>query len=167
MKSFMRKFTFGYMGFLLLFIIGGILLIIFSSNEEVPEIDESQIAKTPGLNTMLQVQEIITLQQLESSLINIEVNPNRDGESVVIELQGNDFVSEDMLLKDSYNIFSSSISINDLSEGVLSWYAKIDGENVNVLTIEMTKSQMEQLKSSPYTDIPSIAASYKKHDKLK
>ena len=167
MKSFMRKFTLGYMGLLILFIIGGILLIIFSSNEEVPEIDESLIAKTPGLNSMLQVKEILTQQQLESALINIEVNPSQNGESVVIELQGNDFVSEDMLLKDSYNIFTSFISINDLNEGVLSWYAKIDGDNVNILTIQMTKTQMEQLEASPYTDIPSIATSYKKHDKLK
>ena len=167
MKSFIRKFTVGYMGLLILFIIGGILMVLFSSNEETPEIDESQIAKTPGLNTMLQVKEMITQQQLESSLINIEVNPSQTGESVVIELQGNDFVSEEMLLKDSFNIFSSTVSINDLNEGILSWYAKIDGENVNVLTIQMTKSQMEQLKTSPYTDIPSIAASYKKHDQLK
>ena len=167
MKSFMRKFTVGYMGLLILFIIGGILLIIFSSNEETPEIDESQIAKTPGLNTMLQVKEILTQQQLESSLINIEVNPSRTGESVVIELQGNDFVSEDMLLKDSFNIFSSFNSIYDVNEAVLSWYAKIDGKNVNVLTIQMTKSQMEKLKTSPYTDIPSIAASYTKHEQLK
>ena len=167
MKSFIRKFTVGYMGLLILFIIGGILMVLFSSNEETPEIDESQIAKTPGLNTMLQVKEMITQQQLESSLINIEVNPSQTGESVVIELQGNDFVSEEMLLKDSFNIFSSTVSIIDLNEGILSWYAKIDGENVNVLTIQMTKSQMEQLKASPYTDIPSIAASYKKHDQLK
>ena len=166
MKSFMRKFTVGYMGLLILFIIGGILMIIFSSNEGTPEIDESQIAKTPGLNTMLQVKDVLTQQQLESSLINIEVNPSRNGESVVIELQGNEFVLEDMLLKDSYNIFSSTVSINELNDVLLSWYSKIEGQNVNVLTIQMTRSQMDQLKTSPYTDIPSIASSYVKHDQL-
>ena len=167
MKLNKRTFTLGYMALLIIFIIFGIFMIIFSSNEGAPEIDESQIAKTPGLDTMLQVKEILTKQQLESTLINIEVTPVQNGQSVVIELQGNEFVTEDILLKDSYNIFSSTVSIDELSDGVLSWYKKLDGQNVNVLTIQMTKSQMEQVKTSAYTDIPSIATSYFKHDQLK
>ena len=164
MSSFKRKFTLGYMAFLIVFIIVGIFMIIFSSNNETPAIDESQIKKTPGLGVMLQVKDILTQQQLESSIQNIEVSPDH---TVLIELQGNEFVSEDMLLKDSYNIFTSSVSVNEMKEGILSWYAKIDGKNVNVLTIQMTKSQMESLQSSPYTDIPTIAAHYMKHDQLK
>ena len=164
MSSFKRKFTLGYMALLVVFIIVGVFMIIFSSNEEKPEIDEALIAKTPGLGTMLQVKEMLIQQQLESSLINIEVTPDK---TVVIELQGNDFVSEDMLLKDSYNIFSSSATINEMSEIILSWYAKIDEENVNILTIQMTKSQMEQLKSNSYTNIPTTAAQYIKHEQLK
>ena len=167
MKLNKRTFTLGYMALLIIFIIFGIFMIIFSSNEGTPEIDESQIAKTPGLDTMLQVKEILTEQQLESTLINIEVTPVQNGQSVVIELQGNEFVTEDILLKDSYNIFSSTVSIDELSDGVLSWYKKLDGQNVNVLTIQMTKSQMEQVKTSAYTDIPSIATTYFKHDQLK
>ena len=167
MKLNKRTFTLGYMALLIIFIIFGIFMIIFSSNEGTPEIDESQIAKTPGLDTMLQVKEILTEQQLESTLINIEVTPVQNGQSVVIELQGNEFVTEDILLKDSYNILSSTVSIDELSDGVLSWYKKLDGQNVNVLTIQMTKSQMEQVKTSAYTDIPSIATTYFKHDQLK
>ena len=164
MSSFKRKFTLGYMALLIVFIIVGVFMILFSSSNETPEIDESQIDKTPGLGAMLQVNDILTQQQLESSLLNIEVSPDQ---TIIIELQGNEFVSEDMLLKDSYNIFTSFVSINDMKEGILSWYAKIDGQNVNVLTIQMTKSQMELLQSSPYTDIPTIAAHYMKHDQLK
>jgi len=167
MKLNKRTFTLGYMALLIIFIIFGIFMIIFSSNEGTPEIDESQIAKTPGLDTMLQVKEILTEQQLESTLINIEVTPVQNGQSVVIELQGNEFVTEDILLKDSYNILSSTVSLDELSDGVLSWYKKLDGQNVNVLTIQMTKSQMEQVKTSAYTDIPSIATTYFKHDQLK
>ena len=159
-----RKFTLGYMALLIVFIIVGIFMVLFSSNNETPEIDESLIKKTPGLGTMLQIKEILTQQQLDSSIINIEVSPDQN---VIIELQGNDFVSEDMLLKDSYNIFTSSTSVNEMKESILKWYAKIDGQNVNVLTLKMTKSQMELLKSSPYTDVPTIAAHYKKHDQLK
>ena len=159
-----RKFTLGYMALLIVFIIIGIFMVLFSSNNETPEIDESLIKKTPGLGTMLQIKEILTQQQLDSSIINIEVSPYQN---VIIELQGNDFVSEDMLLKDSYNIFTSSTSVNEMKEIILKWYAKIDGQNVNVLTIKMTKSQMELLKSSPYTDVPTIAAHYMKHDQLK
>ena len=62
--------------------------------------------------------------------------------------------------------FSSTVSINELNDVLLSWYSKIEGQNVNVLTIQMTRSQMDQLKTSPYTDIPSIASSYVKHDQL-
>ena len=54
-----------------------------------------------------------------------------------------------------------------MKESILKWYAKIDGQNVNILTIKMTKSQMELLKSSAYTDVPTIAAHYTKHDQLK
>lgn len=164
MSSFKRKFTLGYMALLIVFIIAGVLMVLFSSNDETDEIDESQIDKTPGLRTMLQVNDILTKQQLESSIRNIEVSPDQ---TISIDLQGNDFVSEDMLLKDSYNIFTSAVSVNELNKGKLSWYAKIDGKDVNVLTIEMTKSQMELLQSSPYTDIPTIAAYYMKHDQLK
>ena len=167
MKSIMKKFTVGYIGLLLLFIIAGILMVVFSSKDETPEIDEEQIAKTPGLNTMLQVNEILTQQQLDTSLIDIEVTPAKIGETVLIELQGNEFVMEDILLKDSYNIFVASASVNNLNEVVLSWYSKIDGQNTNVLTIEMPKTQMEQLKTLQYTDIPSIATSYVKNDQLK
>ena len=65
MSSFKRKFTLGYMALLIVFIIAGIFMIIFSSNNETPEIDESQIDKTPGLGTMLQIQDILTQQQLQ------------------------------------------------------------------------------------------------------
>ena len=159
-----RKFTLGYMALLIVFIIVGIFMVLFSSNNETPEIDESLIKKTPGLGTMLQIKEILIQRQLDSSIIDIEVSPDQN---VIIELQGNDFVSEDMLLKDSYNIFTSSASVNEMKESILTWYSKIDGQNVNVLTINMTKSQRELLKSSPYTDIPTIAAQYMKHDQLK
>ena len=93
-----RKFTLGYMALLIVFIIVGIFMVLFSSNNETPEIDESLIKKTPGLGAMLQIKEILTQQQLDSSIIDIEVSPDQ---IVIIELQGNDFVSEDMLLKDS------------------------------------------------------------------
>ena len=38
-----RKFTLGYMALLIVFIIVGIFMVLFSSNNETPEIDESLV----------------------------------------------------------------------------------------------------------------------------
>lgn len=164
----MRKFTFGYMGVLALFIIVGIGFVIFSNKDEAPpEIDENIKNKTPGLNTMVEIQNIIVQQQLQKYLMNIEVNPLKDGDQAIIELQGNQFVTEDILLKDSYNIFTSANAINGLNEATIQWYAKISQKNEMVLEITLTKEQLEKLKSNNYTSLPTLAKWYSKSEALK
>lgn len=164
----MKKFSMIYMGILALFIVVGIGMILFSEKDgDSIQIDEKQIKNTPGLNTMLAVQEIIKNEQLEHYLINIDVTREDKLDSVLIELQGNDFVTEDLLLKDAYNISLSASSIDQLSQLKMIWYAKIDKKNEPILNLTLTKEAMQQLDSMNYADLPTIATNFDKHQALK
>lgn len=163
----MRKFTFAYLAVLVLFILVGGFLIFFGPTEESAEIDENQINKTPGLQTMLDVSKIIATQQLENSLINIEVNPNGDSYSVNVELQGNDFVTEESLLKDMYNIYVEASTIPEVDDMTIIWHSNIAPSNGVILTVTMNHGQMTSLAQQTYLDIPKSAVKYEKYSNLK
>ena len=165
----MKKFTFGYMILLAFFVVIGIGMILFYSNDDSEnKIDEDTINKTPGLNTMLTVSDMVSAQQLEADLINVEVKPTSNKlENIVLELQGNNFVTEDLLLKDSYNLFVDARKVSTLQNFTIIWYSNIATDNGAVLTITLSKEQCEQLASLAYTDISKIASSYTKDNALK
>ena len=160
----MKKFSMIYMGILALFIVFGVGMIIFSEKGgDSIQIDEKQKKNTPGLNTMLDIQQIIEYQQLEEYLLNIEVERENKSDLVLIELQGNDFTTEDTLLKDAYNIFLSASSIDQLSQIELVWHTKVDGKDQPIISMTLTKENMEQLVSKGYDDIPAIATKFERH----
>lgn len=157
----MKKFSMIYTGILALFIVVGIGMIIFSEKDgDSIQINEKQKKNTPGLNTMLEIQQIIENQQLEQYLLNIEVSNENKFHSVLIELQGNDFTTEDTLLKDAYNIFLDASSIYQLSQIEMIWH---DAKNEVVLSLTLTKEDMEQLASKSYADLPTIATKFERN----
>ena len=111
----MKKFTFSYMLILAIFVIAGIVMVITNKDEGTIEPSDELINKTPGYSTMIKVSELVSAQQLEKSLLNIEVLPTGETEDIVLEIQGNDFVNEETLLKDSYNIFAGAVDIQELN----------------------------------------------------
>jgi hypothetical protein len=158
----MKKFSMIYTGILALFIVVGVGMIIFSEKEgDSIQINEKQKKNTPGLDTMLEIQQIIENEQLEEYLLNIEVTRENKFDDVLIELQGNDLATEDTLLKDAYNIFLSASSIYQLSQIEMIWYAKQDNEPV--LSMTLTKEAMQQLASISYADLPTIATQFERH----
>lgn len=163
----MKKFSFIFMGILALFILIGVGMIIFSEKDDGSlEINEKQLNKTPGLNTLLEVKKIIENEQLEKDLLNIEVSRENNLDHILIELQGNDFVTEDSLLKDTYNIFRSAASLSELSSIEIIWHASLNSKNEPVLSMNFSKENLQQIAANNYIEIPTIATNYKKHESL-
>ncbi len=163
----MKKFTFSYVLILAIFVIVGIVMVITTNKDEgTIEPDNELINKTPGYSTMIKVSELVSAQQLEKSLLNIEVSPMGNTEDIVLEIQGNDFVNEDTLLKDSYNILTGAFDIQTLNTFTIVWYAKITPDNPEVLRVTMTKDTIEQLKQKSYLVLPELAEFYEKHSTL-
>lgn len=164
----MKKFTRGYMLILSMFVLIGIGMIIFANKDDGSlQPDASEIKKTPGLNTMLTVSEIITTQQLEKTLVNIEVKPSEDDfEDIILELKGNDFITEDTLLKDTYNILTNVQTVQSLHTITIIWYSDIFESNGEVLKVIFNREQIEKLLKAKYTEIPSIASTYEKNKQL-
>lgn len=162
----MKKFTFSYMLILAIFVIAGIVMVITNKDEGTIEPSDELINKTPGYSTMIKVSELVSAQQLEKSLLNIEVLPTGETEDIVLEIQGNDFVNEETLLKDSYNIFAGAVDIQKLNTFTIVWYAKLTPDNPEVLRITMTKDTIAQLKQNSYLILPELAELYEKHSTL-
>ena len=162
----MKKFTFSYMLILAIFVIAGIVMVITNKDEGTIEPSDELINKTPGYSTMIKVSELVSAQQLEKSLLNIEVLPTGETEDIVLEIQGNDFVNEETLLKDSYNIFAGAVDIQELNTFTIVWYAKLTPDNPEVLRITMTKDTIAQLKQNSYLILPELAELYEKHSTL-
>ena len=162
----MKKFNMIFTGILALFIVVGVGMIIFSEKDGTSlQIDEKQKQNTPGLNTMLEIQEILKNEQLEKYLLNLEVSREDKFDQVLIELQESNFTTEDTMLKDAYNIFQSASTINQLSQIELIWYTKVDAKNKPVLSLTLTKEAIQQLASKSYADLPAIATKYEKYQK--
>lgn len=159
----MRKFTFGYMIVLAIFVIGGIVMLIFSSKGGTPEIDEKLINKAPGLSTSLAFEKIIKEQQLGDFIINIQAKQVDKRDSVDLQLAAPEFATEESLLMDSYNILSEATSITALEKVTLTWQ---QDENA-LLTFTISKASIDQLPAKNYEDIKLLAETYSTASSLK
>lgn len=164
-----RKFTKLYMAFLLiLIIIGGISMVLSDkpSEEELASLEEQAAKKTPGYTTMTSLAEIAEKHLMENSLLDIQVSPKAKGEDALLQLQTTEFLTEDTLLKNTFNLLQDVQKIQTLDTFTISWFMLLENENVEVLTLSFEREQLDRIQGIYYADLPTIASTYKKHTQI-
>ena len=164
-----RKFTKLYMVLLLgLIVIGGVTFFISVEPSEDQEIKSEEMAmqKTPGYETMTAVAQIANTHLLENAILNIQVTPKDDKEDVLLQLQTTEFLTEDILLKNTYNLLQDIRKIETIDTFTVAWFALINSENTEVLTLTFNRQALEQAAKISYNELPSIVTDYRKHESL-
>ena len=164
----MRKFTNIYMLIIALLIVFGVIGVLFIGEPNAPEeVSQTMINKTPGYSTMVSVADIVSHQLLEDAILDIQVTPKETAQDITLKLQSNEFMTEDTLLKDSFNILQDMVNIEDISSVTLIWHMLVKNDNTVVLTMTFTKDGIQQLQTKAYTALPLLATTYEKHESLK
>ena len=164
-----RKFTNLYMVLLLgLIVIGGVTFFISVEPSEDQEIksEEKKKKKTPGYETMTAVTQIADTHLLENAILNIQVTPKDDYEDVLLQLQTTEFLTEDILLKNTYNLLQDIREIETIDTFTVAWFMLIKSENTEVLTLTFNRQALQQAAKISYNELPSIVTDYKKHESL-
>ena len=164
-----RRFTKLYMVLLLgLIVIGGATFFISDapSEEQQQKSEEIAMQKTPGYETMTTVAQIADTQLLEDAILNIQVTPKDDKEDVLLQLQTTEFLTEDILLKNTYNLLQDIQGIETIGKFTVAWFMLIKSENTEVLTLTFNRQALEQAAKISYNELPSIVTDYKKHESL-
>ena len=164
-----RKFTKLYMVLLLgLIVIGGVTFFRSGtlSEEQQQKSEELSMQKTPGYATMMNVAEIANTHLLENAILDIQVTPMDDKEDVLLQLQTTDFLTEDILLKNTYNLLHDIREIETIDQFTIAWFALINSENTEVLTMTFNQQALQQATTVSYTELPNIVTNYRKHESL-
>lgn len=165
-----RKFTKLYI--VLLFALIGIGSATFfmsktPSEQQLQQSEEMAKEKTPGYETMTTVAQIANTHLLENAILNIQVTPKDSKEDVLLQLQTTEFLTEDMLLKNTYNLLQDIRQIKTLDTLTVAWFAVINNENIEVLTMTFDHQALQQVATTSYKALPSIVTDYQKHTSLK
>ena len=164
-----RKFTKLYIVLLLgLIVIGSIIFFTSDapSEEQQQQSEELAMQKTPGYATMTAVAQIANTHLLENAILDIQVTPKDEQEDVLLQLQTTEFLTEDILLKNIYNLLQDIRQIETLHTFTVAWFALIASENTEVLTMKFDRQALQQAATVSYSELPNIVTDYKKHDSL-
>ena len=163
------KFNKTYIILLLALIVIGLVafFLLDAPSEEQPQQREEIAEQTPpGYETMVSVAQITNTHLLENAILNIQVTPKDAQEDVSLQLQTTEFVTEDTLLKNTYNLLQDIRQIETLATFTIAWFAVINGENTDVLTMTFDDEALQQFTTISYNELRNIATSYVKSDSL-
>ncbi len=164
-----RKFTKFYMVLLLaLIVIGGagIFLSKEPSEEELAGLEEETADKTPGYATLTVLSQIVEENMPEAPVLDIQVSPQGEQEEALLLLQATEFSTEDALLQNTFNLLQDIRQIDTLRSFTITWCTLKEEENEEVLTLTFNREGLDRIQAIDYTELPSIAADYYKHDSL-
>ncbi|MCT6925866.1 hypothetical protein [Metasolibacillus sp.] len=160
----MKKFVNFYLLLLVVFIIVGISGFSFSKNENPEQaVEELALENTPGYATMRTIEEMTKEQQLEDAILDIQVTPKLDAETVVMEMQSSEFMSQDTLLKDSYNMLVKIADEPQITEFTFIWHQPVKNKNQVVLSMSFDRVALNQLPTITYSDLASIAKTFEQY----
>lgn len=160
--------------FIVLFIfimIGSIQFLMNTNTANDPmEIDEATAQITPEqmkLQTMTAISDIVLTQFLENVILNIDLNTVDDKQNVILHLQANEFLSEETLLKDSYNILKDIQYVDSVGDFTFKWHMLVKNTNTEVLTLSFDQKTITSIEDYTYRDLTKITKVYEKHERLK
>ncbi len=84
----------------------------------------------------------------------------------MLQLQTTEFLTEDILLKNTYNLLQDIRQIETIDTFTVAWFALINSENTEVLTMTFDRQALQQAATISYKELPSIVTDYKKHESL-
>ncbi len=84
----------------------------------------------------------------------------------MLQLQTTEFLTEDILLKNTYNLLQDIRQIETINTFTVTWFALITSENTELLTLTFNRQALEQVAKISYNELPNIATDYKKHESL-
>lgn len=157
----------------LLLVVGVAAVYYYSqtSNSVETKLDEVQPQVTSEemkIQTITTIAEIVVEQLLANMILNIEVAPQEDGQqNIVLSLQASEFQTEDILLKDSYNVLKEMNRVDNIHNLTLKWFMPVKGKNTETLTLSFEQPTLLTLKDYTYSDLKQLALSYTKDALLK
>ncbi|ATP39148.1 hypothetical protein CSE16_03390 [Solibacillus sp. R5-41] len=168
----MNKFLKVMLIFLTIFI--GVLIVQFTmdftNSKETNKIEDANTQISPEelqTQTTIAITDIVLNQLLENIILNIEFKQHENQQDVTLYLQGNEFVSEDTLFKDSYNILKEISKNETIRDFTFKWYMLVKNNNTEVLTLSFSQDTISKVESLSYQQLKQLATHYEKHAALK
>ena len=158
---------------IVLILVIGITAVFYynqTSNSAEPEFDEAKAhvsSEEMKIQTITTISEIVVDQLLANLILNIEISPQDEQQNIVLSLQASEFQTEDILLKDSYNVLKEMNRIENVQNFTLKWFMPVKGKNTEILTMTYDHQVILSLKDYTYNDLKPLALSYTKHEFLK
>ena len=132
--------------------------------ETIIEAKASMTQEQLKTHTMLMLTEIVLKQFVENLMLNIEIIPVDDKQSVIVSLQASEFLSETTLLKDSYNLLKEIQHVEEINNITLKWFIPVKNKNTEILTVTFDDEALIAFNEISYKDIPKSATQYIKHE---
>lgn len=162
-----QKFVKFYIILIAIFIGLGLLGFSITKDDKTPEeLEAKTIKQTPGYATMIEISEMTKEQQLQDAVLDIQVQPDQNKDIALVKLQSSEFMSSDILLKDSYNMLQNIAQSKQIAEITFVWYQVIQNKNTEVLTMTFDRTALDQINNVSYTDLSSIATDFEQHSEL-
>lgn len=134
--------------------------------ETIIEAKASMTQEQLKTHTMLMLTEIVLKQCVENLMLNIEIIPVDDKQSVIVSLQASEFLSETTLLKDSYNLLKEIQHVEEINNITLKWFIPVKNKNTEILTVTFDDEALIAFNEISYKDIPKSATQYIKHEHM-
>ncbi|MEK4629772.1 MAG: hypothetical protein ABS944_00005 [Solibacillus sp.] len=137
-----------------------------NSNEK-KEIKETHMtSEQMEVQTMTTISDIVLNQLLENVILNIDLSQNKKGFDVVLYLQANEFISEDTLLKDSYNLLIPIQQVKTIHDFTIKWHMLVKNKNTEVLILSFNEDTIATIEKYSYMDLTQLATTYVRHKSL-
>ena len=168
----MQKFLKIALSFVILFVlIVAVQFVLKTIQKEDEQKNEQAQANIPPEQLKQQLMSTISdkvlNEFLDNIILNIQIDPQNNRANVTLSLQANEFLNENTLLKDSYNLFTALQHETAINQLTLKWHMLVQNANTEVLSIQMDGNLLADMETISYQEIPNIALSYKKNSNLK
>ena len=145
---------------------------MLSSNETADQqkIEQPKAAIPPEqlkIETMNAIAQIVLQQFIENIMLNMEIDVVDDVQNIEISLQASEFIDEDTLLKDSYNLLQEIKDVDRVNDVTLKWFMNVRSKNTEALTLTFDAKTVQSIDEHSYQQLPTAAASYWKHDNVR
>ena len=157
---------------LILFV--GVVSVQFmmKSNETTDQqkIEQSKVGASPEqlkIETMNAIAQIVLHQFVENIMLNMEIDLVDDVQNLEISLQASEFIDEETLLKDSYNLLKEIKEVERVNDVTLKWFMNVRSTNTEALTLTFDAKTVQSINKLSYQELPTAATSYNKHENLR
>ena len=157
----------------LILFVGAVSVQFILKNNETTEQQKMEQAKAAippeqlKIETMNAISQIVLHQFVENIMLNMEIELVDDRQNITISLQASEFMDEDTLLKDSYNLLKEIKHVDGVNDVTLKWFMNVRSKNTEALTLTFDAKAVQSINDLSYKDLPAIATTYNKHGNVR